>query len=365
MFFNSPQNPSPISVSISPNFNKTFHLSTLINHTQQYVVSIPPPPPPPPPGVQKIGLLDENGVMKNDFVVGEMEYNYGVGNETCVLENNNAKAKFKKFGVCLETKREYVPCLDNVEAIQKLNSTAKGEKYERHCPEKGKGLNCLMPAPRGYPTPIPWYVDLKACITRLPDEGYGANITTWPSRLHYPPERLQSIQLDAYISRKELFRAESRYWKEIIESYVRVLHWKNFKLKNVLDMRAAFGGFAAALIENQLDCWVLNVVPVSGLLGVMGMFETKDNVRGIPNRKALDGLRASEIKKAEQIENLAGLQFSRCEPFDTYPRTCDLLHAHGLFSIERKRYTVTFLIFLQYDTVAPPQVNDGVLLLVK
>nr|GFA35163.1 probable methyltransferase PMT11 [Tanacetum cinerariifolium] len=45
-------------------------------------------------------------------------------------------------------------------------------------------------------------------------------------------------------------------------------------------MRAGFGGFAAALIDNQLDCWVMNVVPVSGpntlpviydrgLLGVM------------------------------------------------------------------------------------------------
>lgn len=41
-----------------------------------------------------------------------------------------------------------------------------------------------------------------------------------------------------------------------------------------------FGRFAAALIENKLDCWVMNVVPVSGpntlpviydrgLLGVM------------------------------------------------------------------------------------------------
>lgn len=29
--------------------------------------------------------------------------------------------------------------------------------------------------------------------------------------------------------------------------------------------------------------------------------------------------------------------FIRCEPFDTYPRTYDLLHAAGLFSIERKR----------------------------
>lgn len=86
------------------------------------------------------------------------------------------------------------------------------------------------------------YVDLKACITRLPEDGSGTNVTNWPSRLQNPPDRLQSIKLDAYISRKELFRAELKYWSEIIESYVRAMHWKKFKLRNVLDMRAGFGG---------------------------------------------------------------------------------------------------------------------------
>lgn len=150
------------------------------------------------------------------------------------------------------------------------------------------------------------YVNLKACIARLPEQGYGSNVTTWPVRLQNPPDRLQTVQIDAYISRRELFKAESKYWKEIIQGYVRALHWKQYKFRNVLDMRAGFGGylflltffsfslffffpfeihlsilyfilvfyhyyccyllsdrFAAALIENQLDCWVMNVVPVS------------------------------------------------------------------------------------------------------
>lgn len=87
------------------------------------------------------------------------------------------------------------------------------------------------------------YVDLKACITRLPEDGYGANLPTWPGRLQNYPDRLQSIRMDAYISRKELFKAEYKYWKEIIDGYYRVLKWKNFKLRNVLDMRAGFGGY--------------------------------------------------------------------------------------------------------------------------
>ncbi|KAK4384335.1 protein DETOXIFICATION 35 [Sesamum angolense] len=379
-------------------------------------------------------------------------------------------------------------------AIKKLNSTEKGEKFERHCPEEGKGLNCLVPAPKGYRTPIPWprsrdeiqfalervylqwwrplqhgvyfirvrdliwyivqgvestglvmmgfcylrstgcsgqedillgqpslfinmkqpsknngkvncseiepnqnsafkymllvlyripgflvhhllkevyvvdfvghlsrrrgtlairpfnnscylhreegtdhhlcepnddpdnvwYVDLKACITRLPEEGYGSNVTAWPERLQNPPDRLQSIQIDAYISRKELFRAESIYWKEIIEGYIRGLHWGN-KLRNVLDMRAGFGGFAAALIENKLNCWVLNVVPVSGPNTLPVIYD-----RG-----------------------LIGVMHDWCEPFDTYPRTYDLLHAAGLFSVERKRCNIS-TIMLEMDRILRP-----------
>lgn len=83
---------------------------------------------------------------------------------------------------------------------------------------------------------------MKPCITRLPESGYGANVSTWPARLHDPPERLQSIQMDAYISRKEIMKAESRFWFETVESYVRVFRWKEFKLRNVLDMKAGFGG---------------------------------------------------------------------------------------------------------------------------
>lgn len=86
------------------------------------------------------------------------------------------------------------------------------------------------------------YVNLKPCITPLPENGYGANVTTWPARLQTPPDRLQSIQFDAYISRKELFKAESKYWSDIIGGYVRALHWKKIRLRNVMDMKAGFGG---------------------------------------------------------------------------------------------------------------------------
>lgn len=84
---------------------------------------------------------------------------------------------------------------------------------------------------------------MKACITRLPEDGYGANVMKWPARLHTPPDRLQSIQIESYTARKELFKAESKYWSQTIGGYVRAWHWKKWKLRNVLDMKAGYGGY--------------------------------------------------------------------------------------------------------------------------
>lgn len=86
------------------------------------------------------------------------------------------------------------------------------------------------------------YVSLKACITRLPENGYGANVSSWPARSHEPPQRLQEVDMDAYIARNDIFEAESQYWNEIVEGHVRVFHWEQWKLRNVMDMRAGFGG---------------------------------------------------------------------------------------------------------------------------
>ncbi|PON91576.1 putative methyltransferase PMT [Trema orientale] len=170
-----------------------------------------------------------------------------------------------------------------------------------------------------------WYVDLKPCITRLPGNGYGANLTTWLDRLQNPPDRLQSIIMDGYISRKELFKAESKYWMDIIEGYLRAYHWRDLNFRNVLDMRAGFGGFAAALIELQYDSWVMNVVPVSAFNTLPVIYD-----RG-----------------------LIGVMHDWCEPFDTYPRTYDLIHAAGLFSLEKKRCNITS-IMLEMDRMLRP-----------
>ncbi|CAL9085562.1 unnamed protein product [Musa acuminata var. zebrina] len=170
-----------------------------------------------------------------------------------------------------------------------------------------------------------WYVDLKPCITRLPENGFEANVSSWPARFHNPPQRLQEVDMDAYVAKNDLFKAESAYWNEIVESHIRIFRWKEMELRNVMDMRAGLGGFAAALINQQIDCWVMNVVPISGPNTLPVIYD-----RG-----------------------LIGVTHDWCEPFDTYPRTYDLLHASGLFSQEQKRCNISSIL-LEMDRMLRP-----------
>lgn len=170
-FFTSPHTSQTPSVSLSPNHHKSFDLPSLINETKpdqkvsdQTLASVPPVSnaPPPPPALQRLGVLDENGVMTDEFEIGKIDpdvvENWGLGNDTEVLggDGEGSRVRVTKFRLCPDSMREYIPCLDNVEAIKRLNSTDKGEKYERHCPQNDLSLNCLIPAPNGYKTPIPW-----------------------------------------------------------------------------------------------------------------------------------------------------------------------------------------------------------------
>ncbi|RCV28110.1 hypothetical protein SETIT_5G379900v2 [Setaria italica] len=170
-----------------------------------------------------------------------------------------------------------------------------------------------------------WYVNLKACISRLPEIGEGPTPAQWPARLMDPPKRLQGVEMDAYSSKNELFKAETKFWEDILEGYIRVFKWRKFKLRNVMDMRAGFGGFAAALINRKFDCWVMNVVPV-----------TEPNTLPVIYDRGL-----------------LGVAHDWCEPFDTYPRTYDLLHAFGLFSKEQKRCNISSIL-LEMDRILRP-----------
>ncbi|XP_047961197.1 probable methyltransferase PMT10 [Salvia hispanica] len=170
-----------------------------------------------------------------------------------------------------------------------------------------------------------WYADVKACIARLPENGYGTNTTDWPARLHSPPDRLFTIEMDAENSRKELYKADSRYRNDMVRGYVGAFHLNQMNLRNVMDMKAGYGGYAAALVDFQFNSWVMNVVPVSGPNTLPVIYD-----RGF-----------------------IGVMHDWCEPFNTYPRTYDLLNAVGLFSVEQRRCNITN-IMVDMDRILRP-----------
>ena len=51
---------------------------------------------------------------------------------------------------------DYIPCLDNKQAIKRLPSIRRFQHRERHCPSADKYPTCLVPIPKGYKVPISW-----------------------------------------------------------------------------------------------------------------------------------------------------------------------------------------------------------------
>lgn len=169
IFFTTQSLLSPSKVILSPNLNKLFDLSTIINETSNSQTLAPISPLldafPPSPAVEmaeveRMGVLDETGAMKDEFSVGEFDpelvedWSWS-GNESEVrVFGGRVRVRVKRLKLCDRSMSDYIPCLDNVEVIRRLKSTKKGEKFERHCPEKS--LSCIVPTPLGYTTPIPW-----------------------------------------------------------------------------------------------------------------------------------------------------------------------------------------------------------------
>lgn len=98
-------------------------------------------------------------------------------------------------------------------------------------------------------------------------------------------------------------------------------------IRNVMDMNAHYGSFNAAVLDAQKSVWVMNVVPV-----------------GAPNTLPL-----------LFDQGFTGVLHDWCEPFPTYPRTYDMLHANGLLShIISARCSLTN-VFLEMDRILRPE----------
>ncbi|KAJ9703615.1 hypothetical protein PVL29_005086 [Vitis rotundifolia] len=173
-----------------------------------------------------------------------------------------------------------------------------------------------------------WYVPLQACMHRAPVDGAERGTqwpAEWPRRLQVPPYWLNKAQMGIYgRPAPDDFASDYEHWKRVVnKSYLNGLgiSWSN--VRNVMDMRAVYGGFAAAL--KDLKVWVLNVVNI----------DSPDTLPIIYER------------------GLFGIYHDWCESFSTYPRTYDLLHADHLFSKLKKRCKIAPLM-AEIDRIVRP-----------
>uniref|UniRef100_M8BUM9 Methyltransferase n=1 Tax=Aegilops tauschii TaxID=37682 RepID=M8BUM9_AEGTA len=152
---------------------------------------------------------------------------------------------------------------------------------------------------------VHWYAPLDSCI--LPSAVSSSDETSnspllWPERLI----RYASVPDDSATIEK--FDADTKYWKQVISEVCYndfPVNWSS--VRNVMDMNAGYGGFAAALVDKPL--WVMNVVPIG----------QSDTLPVIFSR------------------GLIGVYHDWCESFNTYPRTYDVLHMSDLLGSLTKR----------------------------
>jgi SAM-dependent methyltransferase len=174
-----------------------------------------------------------------------------------------------------------------------------------------------------------WNVELQACMHKVPEDESQRGSKwpkQWPERLDKTPYWLTKSQVGVYgKSAPEDFQSDYEHWKRIVSSsYLSGMGIDWSSVRNVMDMRAVYGGFAAALKELKL--WVMNVVPISSPDTLPIIFE-----RG-----------------------LFGIYHDWCESFSTYPRSYDLLHADHLLSDVKKRCKLEALM-AEVDRVLRPE----------
>ena len=104
---------------------------------------------------------------------------------------------------------------------------------------------------------------MTACILPLPkvkdiDEVSGCAVEKWPIRLNTTPPRIRNDNIDGISV--TTFNEDNQTWKRRVSYYGIILKsLSSGKYRNVMDMNAGIGGFAAAMVKYPV--WVMNVVP--------------------------------------------------------------------------------------------------------
>ncbi|KAK3226825.1 hypothetical protein Dsin_006687 [Dipteronia sinensis] len=175
-----------------------------------------------------------------------------------------------------------------------------------------------------------WYEKMETCITPYPetsgqDKAAGGAWKPFPERLNAVPFRISCGSVPGVS--EETYLEDNRLWKKHVNAYKRVNKiLDSGRYRNIMDMNAGLGGFAAAIDSPKL--WVMNVMPT---------IAEKDTLGVIYER------------------GLIGIYHDWCEAFSTYPRTYDLIHANGVFSLYNDNRCNTVDILLEMDRILRPE----------
>ncbi|CAJ2666646.1 unnamed protein product [Trifolium pratense] len=189
-----------------------------------------------------------------------------------------------------------------------------------------------------------WYTNMQTCLNPLPEvsneeETSGGALNNWPQRLKSTPPRISKGTIKSVTP--QTFSKDNELWNKRISYYKKVNNQlgKAGRYRNLLDMNAYLGGFAASLVKYPI--WVMNVVPIQAKVDTLGAIYERGFI---------------------------GMYHNWCEAMSTYPRTYDLIHADSLFSLYNDRCELEDIL-LEMDRVLRPEgsviIRDDVDILVK
>ena len=116
------------------------------------------------------------------------------------------------------------------------------------------------------------YKNMEPCITPYPDvnspeEVSGGELQPFPKRLYAVPPRVASGSIPGVSV--ETYLEDNKLWKKHLNAYKKINKIiDSGRYRNIMDMNAGLGGFAAALESPKL--WVMNVVPTIAEKSTLG-----------------------------------------------------------------------------------------------
>ncbi|XAR54847.1 hypothetical protein NMG60_11030157 [Bertholletia excelsa] len=173
-----------------------------------------------------------------------------------------------------------------------------------------------------------WYKKMEVCITPSPrfagaNENVGGELKKFPARLLAVPPRIAKGSVPGMTDKS--YHEDNKQWKKHVNYYKNINKLiGSTRYRNIMDMNAGLGGFAAALESPKL--WVMNVVPTIA-----------QNTLGVIYERGL-----------------IGIYHDWCEGFSTYPRTYDLIHASGVLSLYQNKCKLEDIL-LEMDRILRPE----------